>query len=323
MANHDQPLNKLRTVFFGTPEFGAIVLGRLIEAGYRPVLVVTQPDRPVGRSGTPQLPPVKRVALQHGLQVFQPATLKSPDAVEHIRSSAPDIIVLAAFGLIVPVEILKIPPFGCLNVHPSLLPRHRGPTPIQTAIAQGDEVTGVTIMLMDEGIDTGPILRQASLPISPTDTCESLTKKLADLGARLLIETLPLWYRGLIVPQPQDNSMATKTGRLRKEDGLIDWKRPAVEIERMVRAYYPWPSAYCYWGGRLLKVLQAAVVEEPYPGAPPGTVVVHDGYPAVTTGRGLLVLLKVQLEGKRPTDGRDFLIGHPDLAGTRLTDKEL
>ncbi len=317
-----QPAERLRMVFFGTPDFGAIVLSRLVAAGYRPKLVVTQPDRPTGRSGKPQPPPVKQVALRHGLPVFQPQTLRSPEAVDVIRQAEPDIIVLAAFGLIVPPEILRIPPFGCLNVHPSLLPRHRGATPLQTAIAQGDDETGVTIMLMDEGVDTGPILAQVPVKILPTDTAESLGARLADVGASLLIDTIPRWCRGEIVPLPQDESLATRTARLRKEDGLLDWTRPAVELERLVRAYTPWPSAYCYWEGRMVKILEAAVVEDGDRSQGLGRVIRWAGYPAVVTGKGLLVLRKLQLEGRRPADGQEFLRGHLELIGARLVGRE-
>lgn len=177
-------------------------------------------------------------------------------------------------------------------------------------------------MLMDEGIDTGPILAQAHLAILPTDTAETLSVKLAELGARLLIETIPRWCQGQIVPRPQDDSAATKTARLRKEDGLLNWIRPAVELERLVRAYTPWPSAYCHWDNKLLKILEAKVVIDHPPTASPGSVVVYNGYPAVGTGNGLLVLLRVQLEGRRPVDGRDFLRGHPNIVGVQLTEKE-
>ncbi len=318
MGNPAQPVNKPRIVFFGTPEFGAIILRALIQATYRPVLVVTQPDRPRGRSGTPQPSPVKTVALESDIPVFQPTSLRRAEAVETIRQAGPELIVLAAFGLIIPPEILSIPRCGCINVHPSLLPRHRGPTPVQAAILAGDEVTGVTIMLMDEGLDTGPILTQRMVPILAHDTAGTLSEKLAGVGADLLLETIPCWCSGELRPTPQDTAKATVSLRLRKEDGLIDWSRPAAEIERMIRAYQPWPSAYCFWDGKLLKILEASAEDAQASDAHFGQVIVLGDCPAVVTGRGLLALRKVQLEGRKPTDGSSFLKGHRALLGSIL-----
>ena len=308
----------MRVVFMGTPEFALPTLQGLWDRGYEIPGVFTRPDKPAGRGQKPTPSPVKELASRLGLPVYQPATLRRPAVAELIRKLKPDVVVVAAYGLILPKEVLGIPPHGCLNVHPSLLPRWRGPSPIAFAILAGDEHTGVTVMLMDEGMDTGPIVaRSDPVPIGPDDTTGTLTPKLAQVGAGLLLDTLPRWVAGEIVPEPQDDSKATYSRLLTKEDGAIDWGRPAEEIWRMVRAFDPWPGTFTRWQGKLLKVLAA----RPEPGGshqPVGTVIRVDSGAAVQTGRGLLRLERVQLEGRRPVGIAEFLRGYPHFIGSRL-----
>ncbi|HXG42861.1 MAG TPA: methionyl-tRNA formyltransferase [Dehalococcoidia bacterium] len=317
-------------VFMGTPEFALPSLRALHEAGYRIAAVYTRPDRPAGRGLRPRPPPVKELALALGLPVRQPDSLRRPEAVEELRALSPEVIVVCAYGQILRRPVLELPPKGVLNVHPSLLPRHRGPSPIPAAILAGDSETGVTIMLMDEGMDTGPILCQRSLPISPFDTAGTLAEKLSRLAADLLLETLPRWLRGGIAPVPQDESRATVTRLLRKEDGIIDWALPAEEVWRRVRAFAPWPGAYTYLDGEQLHIWAAWPLEGDS-GSPPGTVValspeqasrvppaVGRAPFAVQTGRGLLAVTRLQRAGRRALPADEFLRGMPGLVGRQL-----
>lgn len=306
----------------GTPEFATPSLHALLAAAteqhWQVVAVATQPDRPAGRSKTPVSSPVKQVALAAGVPVLQPASLrKEPDAVEAIRLLAPDVIVVAAYGLILPKSVLEIPTFGCINVHASLLPAYRGASPITATLLDGREETGVTIMLMDEGMDTGPALRQAVQPIHADDTTATLGAHLADQGAALLVETLVAWRRGEVTPVAQSALPGTPSScrLIKKEDGRIDWTQPAVVIERMTRAYTPWPSAYTLWKGEPFKIIEAAAVTGD---APPGQAVRTAAGVAVGTGAGLLLLRTVQPAGKRPLDVRSFLNGAPDFIGAML-----
>ena len=306
-----------RLVFMGTPDFAVPVLKALI-GQYEIVGVVTQPDRRAKRGRKVEASPVKVVALAHDLPVLQPPSLRQPDAVAELRALAPDVIVVAAYGQILPAEVLAIPPRGCLNVHASLLPRYRGAAPVSAAILAGDEETGVTIMLMDEGMDTGPILSQAACAISPQDTRESLIARLAQLGADLMMDTLPRWLAGAIEPQPQHRSQATYCRIIAKRDGLIDWSQSAIEIWRRSRAYCPWPGTYTYWRGKLLKVLKAEALPQ-WPGeGEPGQVMALDEGLAVATGEGALLLGEVQLAGKRALSAQDFARGQRDFVGSVL-----
>jgi len=306
----------MRLVFMGSSEFSLPSLERLILGQHRVVAVYTQPDKPAGRGRALALPPVKKLALEHGIEVRQPKTFREPGAVESLAQLNPDVIVVAAYGQILPEEVLAIPPFGCVNVHPSLLPRHRGPAPIQAAILAGDEYTGVSIMLMDKGVDSGPILSQRRVAIDPEDTAESLTRKLAEVGAQLLEETLPLWLSRSITPRPQQGD-ATYTRLLSKEEGEIDWRLPAPEIWRRVRAFQPWPGCYTRWQGKMLKVLEVL----PLPGgqAQPGLVIpLGAGQIGVQTGDGVLRLLRVQLEGRRAMTAEEFVRGQRGFIGALL-----
>ncbi len=306
-----------KLIFMGTPDFAVPVLKALI-GRYEIVGVVTQPDRRAKRGRKLEASPVKVVALAHDLPVLQPPSLRRPDAVAELRALAPEVIVVAAFGQILPAEVLAIPPKGCLNVHASLLPRCRGAAPVAAAILAGEEETGVTIMLMDEGLDTGPVLSQATCSISPQDTRESLRTRLAQLGADLLMDTLPRWLAGAIEPQPQDHDQATYCGIIAKEDGLIDWSQSAVEICRSCRAYCSWPGIYTYWRGKLLKVLSAESLPRWSGEEEPGRVMALDEGLAVATGEGALLLDEVQLAGKKALSAEVFARGQRDFVGSVL-----
>jgi len=304
-----------RLIFMGTPRFAVPSLERLREE-YEVVAVVTRPDKAVGRGRMVAFSPLKEVALAWGIPVMQSPSLKKEEVVTSLLELEPHVIVVAAYGQILPPGVLAIPPFGCLNVHASLLPKYRGASPVAGALLAGEEETGITIMLMDEGMDTGPILAQARLLISPEDDQGSLTEKLAYLGADLLLETLARWLNGEITPQPQEDDKATYTKILKKEDGLIDWSMSSVEIWRRVRAYNPWPGAYTDFEGRMLKVLRA----HPLKGerGEPGLVIALKEGAAVVTGEGLLALEEVQLTGKRVMGIAEFLRGQRGFVGSRL-----
>jgi len=312
---------KKRIIFLGTPEFSVPSLEALIHGDYQVVAVYTQPDRRAGRGQQVTSSPVKRLALSQGLDVVQIDKFKVAGTVEKLAALAPDLIVVAAFGLLLPPEVLNIPKLGCLNVHPSLLPRHRGASPIATAILQGDEITGVTIMLLDAGMDTGPILNQREVPITAEDTTGSLGIKLAQIGAQLLTETLPLWIEGRIKPRPQDENGASYSKMIKKEDGEIDWRLSAKELWQRVRAFDPWPGCYARWRDKrlkLVKVLPLQGEKSDEPGkvialAPPAPVTV-----GVETGDGVLGLVRLQLEGKRELSADEFVRGQRDFIGSHL-----
>lgn len=308
---------KVRTVFMGTPQFAVAVLQSLLRSSYQVVAVYTQPDKAAGRRRPVVFPPVKKLALERQIPVIQPDTLRSDEVVKELASFQPELIIVAAFGSILPPEVLSLPKFGCLNVHASLLPRHRGPSPVANAILCGDELTGVTIMLMDARLDTGPILSQEKVGISFMDTTGSLTSKLADAGARLLLETLPRWLEGELKPRAQDESQATYSKLIRSEDGELDWHLPAVHLWRMVRAYNPWPSCYTWYQGKRLKIHRAIPLGDAENGEI-GKVIAVAEQPgvAVVTGQGALGLCEVQLEGKRAMPVSDFVRGQRDFIGS-------
>lgn len=308
-------------IFMGTPAFAVPSLAALIAAGYDVVAVVTQPDAPAGRGRRLTPSPVKELALQHQLNVLQPKSLRPAAVVDELRSYQPDVIVVAAYGQILRQDVLDIPTHHCLNVHASLLPRWRGASPVSAAIAAGDSVTGVTIMLMEAGLDSGPILAQREEPILYTDTTGSLTERLAKLGADLLIETLPKWLAHEITPRKQDEALVTLAGRLRKEDGKLDWAKSADVLERHVRAMTPWPSAFTYWQGQQLKVLRAEIgLLDQKTKLPNGAVLVDHNHVYVRCGDGWLRLVEVQLQGKRAMDADAFVRGHPSFVGSVLGD---
>jgi methionyl-tRNA formyltransferase len=297
-------------VFMGSPHFAVPSLQAL--AAHYPVLgVIAQPDKPAGRGNTLTPPPVKLAAQDLGLEVYQPEKLRQPEALQKLQAWNPDLIVVAAFGQILRPNVLNLPRYGCINVHGSLLPRHRGAAPIQAAILAGDKETGITIMRMDAGIDTGDMLACRATEILPTDTSASLFERLSLLGADLLLETLPAYLSGSLQPQPQPAEGATYAPMLQKEDGLLNFTRPAQELERVIRAYSPWPSAYLPWKGAPLKVHQAQVRSG---GGQTGRRSVVEGFPAIVTGQGVLLLVEVQPAGKKPMSGKAFLAGARDWA---------
>jgi methionyl-tRNA formyltransferase len=300
-----------KIVFMGSPEFAVPTLKALVES-FNVIGVVTQPDRPAGRGRKLTPPPIKILAEEYGLPVIQPQRLRQPQSMEQLQSWQPDVIVVAAFGQILRQEALELPPYGCINVHASLLPRWRGAAPVRAAILHGDSHSGVTIMRMDPGIDTGPILSQQVVPVQPDDTAQSLSEKLAHAGGKLLIDTLPGYLTGEITPTPQDDALATYAPVLEKANGELDFTRPAIDLERMVRAFYPWPGAYTRsWQGEPLKILRACVVpaNELDHDIEPGQRAVHHRLPAFGAAGGLLVLEEVQPPGKKPMDGEAFLHG--------------
>ena len=300
----------------GTPEFAVPTLKELIDA-HQVVGVVTQPDRRAGRGRMVQASPVKQMAVEHNLALFQPPTLRTPQALEQLAAWDPDVIIVAAFGQILRQDVLDLPPYGCINVHASLLPRWRG-NPLAAAILAGDEVTGVTIMKMDAGLDTGPTLAQREEPIHPDDTQETLAQRLSRIGAKLLIETLPPYLVGELIPQAQPEEGVTYAPRLRKEDGQIEWEKPAVALDRQIRAFTPWPGVYTTLLGDRFRILQATPMPDWRGDAPPGTIVALADGCAVATGTGALRLERVQLAGKRPMNIEAFLCGQRECVGVCL-----
>lgn len=314
----------MRIVFMGTPEFAVPSLKHLILNHYQVVAVYTQPDKPSGRGRSLVSSPVKRAALAWNLSVVQPADLKRAEAVEQLTGFHPDVIVVAAFGQILPQSVLDIPQYGCINIHPSLLPGFRGASPVAAAILSGDEFTGVSIMLMEAGLDTGPILARAQIPISAQDTTGSLTAKLSRIAAWLLQEVLVGWPRGELTPQPQNEAEATYSGIITKEEGEIDWRLPATDMWRRVRAFQPWPGCYTVWQGRQLKIIEAVPLPAERDGDTGQVVALTptadraEAIFGVHTGDGILGVLKVQLEGKRAMSAAEFLRGQRQFVGAVL-----
>ena len=297
--------NMTRGVFMGSPDFALPTLRALV-VHYEVVGVVTQPDRPSGRGRELKSPPVKTLAMDLSLALTQPEKLRAPEAMDQLRLWAPDLIVVAAFGQILRPDVLALPPRGCINVHASLLPRWRGAAPIQAAILAGDSETGVTIMQMDKGVDTGAMLSQRAIPIEDEDTAGSLFEKLSHLGAELLIETLPRYLSGELKPQPQDESKATYAPMLKKEEGWLDFTQSADDLARRVRAFNPWPGAYMDFDGAILKVHRA---HAEMGNASVGQRLVYRDQPAVGARSGLLILDEVQPAGKKSMSGKAFLAG--------------
>ncbi|MGH2585667.1 MAG: methionyl-tRNA formyltransferase [Dehalococcoidia bacterium] len=319
-----------RIVFMGSPDFAVPSLRALVAAGHDLVGVVTQPDREAGRGRRLVPPAVKTVALELGLPVLQPPSLRRPEAVAQLAAPRPEAIVVAAFGQILRRAVLEIPPRGVLNVHASLLPRWRGASPVTAAILAGDAESGVSIMLVDEGLDTGPVLATRSTPITDADTGGTLTDRLAEIGAELLVETLPGRLDGTVKPKPQVEALATYAPRIEKDAGQIGWSQPAVDIWRQVRAFNPWPGAFTTYAETVLKLLDAWPLVG-YSAEPPGTVLplpwgARDVVPAerprpafaVVTGEGFLLPLKLQRAGKRAIFAEEFLHGERALIGSRL-----
>ena len=309
----------LRLVFMGTPDFAVPSLRTLVEGPDTLVGVVTQPDQPAGRGMALRPSAVKACALEHDIPVFQPAKLRPPEVMARLRDWQPDLLVIAAYGKLLPTSLLDLPPHGCINVHASLLPKYRGAAPIQWAIAHGERQTGVTIMQVNEYMDAGDILLQKACSITETETGGSLHDTLSVLGAETLDRALGLLKHGRLVARPQDESQVTYAPAIKKEDGRIDWTQDALSIERRIRAFHPWPSAYTSLRGRLLKISAVRVMQSALSDVAPGTVLPSTpGQLLVATGRGALALEEVQLAGKKRLAITAFLRGQPQTPGTLL-----
>ena len=309
----------MRIIFMGTPDFACPTLATLIERGEQVVAVVTQPDRPKGRGQQTLPPPVKVLAQEHGIPVFQPVKVRHPEALEEIRSLNPDLIVVVAFGQILPKALLDIPKHGCINVHASLLPYYRGAAPLNWCIINGETETGVTTMMMDVGLDTGDMLLKRSTPIDPDEDTRSLHDRLCQIGAELLGETLDELAAGRLVPEKQDDALTCYAPMLKKEDGLIDWSKDAATVKNLVRGMTPWPGAYSYLDDKLLKVYR---VQTATGTGTPGAVLSagRDGI-EVACGEGSIVIHELQLEGKKRLNAAEFLAGCKLEPGTALGKK--
>ena len=313
----------MRVIFMGTPDFSVETLEALIAAEHDVCLAVTQPDRPKGRGKETQASPVKEKALFHGIPVYQPRRVRDPECVEELRKYHADVIVVVAFGQILPASVLELTPYGCVNVHASLLPKYRGAAPIQWAIIEGETVTGVTTMQMDEGLDTGDMIMKTEVPVSEDETGETLHEKLSAAGAALCVETLRALEDGTAVFEKQGESPTAYARMLTKELGNIDWTEPAVRIERLVRGLNSWPSAYTYWNGKLMKIWRAEVLQTEDAGEiRPGTIaaVGRDSF-TVRTGDGDLRILEVQMPGKKRMETGAFLRGNTMETGDVLSRK--
>ena len=309
----------MKIVFMGTPDLAAEVLDTMMKSGCEVTLAVTQPDRPKGRGRGVIKTPVHECADRWGIPVFSPVKVKNPEAVQRLREEAPDLIVVAAFGQILSREILELPRYGCVNVHASLLPKYRGAAPIQWAVINGEEKSGVTIMQMDVGLDTGDILLQEEIPLAADETGESLYNKMAKLGGELLVKALPMIEQGTLSPVKQDESASSYASMLKKEMGNIDWTMPAEKIERLVRGLNSWPGAYTFMNGKMLKIW-ASSVSDRKPEGEPGTVAGTDKDTIyVNCGEGVLALKEVQYEGKKRMSVQAFLLGAKVVPGQGLT----
>ncbi len=312
----------MRIIFMGSPEFAIPPLEHLIFNGHEVAAVYTPPDKPAGRSREPVATAIKNAALSWKIPVVQVRSLKTPEAVKQMVEFRPEAIVVAAFGQILPQAVLELPCYGCLNIHPSLLPKYRGPSPVPSTILAGDEFAGVSVMRLDAGMDTGPIFSRAQISISPYDNSESLLIKLFQIGARMLAEVIEVLPWGKLMPEPQQEAEASYTKEIIKEEGRIDWQLSAVEIWRRVRAYQPWPGAYTFWMGKQLKIIEAfpmATEEAPQIGQVMSQQSMQD--PAVVrvgTGNGILCITRVQIEGKRTMSAGEFLRGQRDFMGAVL-----
>lgn len=304
----------MRVVFMGTPDFSVGTLRELVKAGHEVVGVVSQPDKPKGRGKSLMPTPVKEAALELGLPVYQPKKVRDPEFLEVLRELAPEVIVVVAFGQMIPESILELPPYGCINVHASLLPKYRGAAPIQWAVIDGEPESGVTIMKMDTGLDTGDMITKVVVPIEKDETGGSLFDKLSEAGAKLLVDTLPSLADGTAVYEKQPEESPTPyAAMIQKQLGNIDWKRPAVEIERLIRGLNPWPSAFTKLNGKTLKIWSAQVLNESEKDAAavPGTILSADAQGlCVKTGQGVLNITELQLEGKKRMDTPAFLRGY-------------
>ena len=301
----------MRIVFAGTPEFAAPPLRALLDSPHDICGVYTQPDRPAGRGRKLTPSPVKVLAQESGLPVFQPETLKDETAQAQLRNLKPDLMVVVAYGLLLPRAFIDIPPLGCINIHASLLPRWRGAAPIQRSILAGDSETGVTIMYIEPRLDAGPMLLKKACPIGPDDTAGDLHDRLSRIGAEALLETLPSIAAGTAQPEMQDESLVTHAAKINKDDAQLDWSRPAAELQCQVRAFNPWPVAETVYRDQILRVWRATVVPASR-SEPPGTLLIDGENLDVVTGHDCLRLLEIQLPGGKRISARDFINGHPE-----------
>ncbi len=311
----------MKVIFMGSPAFALPALRTLVINKYDLIAVYTQPDKKSGRGQQVAACPVKQFASDAGLRVIQPESFRDPGEVELLAGLKPDIIIVAAYGQILPGKVLQIPPHKCINIHPSLLPRYRGPSPVAAAILNGDAQTGVTIMLIERKVDSGPIIAQEQAPIQDEDTTGSLTGRLATSGAKLLVDTLPAWVQGTIQPLVQDESQASYTRMGKKEDGILDWSWPAVQLWRKVRACNPWPGSYIKWMDSRIKIMTTVPLADVEKGRVGQVVELPRGdvtRVAVRTGEGLLGLVRIQPEGKREMTAGDFAAGHRNFIGSLL-----
>lgn len=306
----------MRVIFMGTPDFAVGTLEAIINAGYEVVLVVSQPDKAVGRSKALKYTPVKACAIEHNIPVYQPEKVRSPECIAHLKEYGPDIIIVEAFGQIIPKAILDIPPYGCINVHASLLPKYRGAAPIQWAVINGDKVTGVTTMRMDEGLDTGDMIMKEEVVLAADETGGSLFERLSATGAELCVKTMEAILNDTAVYTPQDSSKATHTAKIHKELGCIDWTKSAQNIECLIRGLDPWPSAYTRIDDKTLKIWKAEIVSGEKEAAPGCIVKINKDSIWVQTGNGILSLLEVQLAGKKRMAVESFLNGYTVEEGT-------
>jgi len=316
----------MRLVLMGSPAFALPTLEALLATGHELVAVVTQPDRPAGRGRAPQAPAVKVAALEHGLRLLQPENVSAPDSVEALRALEPDVFVVAAYGQILRQRLLDVPKQGSLNVHASLLPRHRGAAPVAAAILAGDSVTGVSIMEVVRALDAGPVVARYEEPILPYDTTGTLEERLAAGGARLLAEVLDAWAAGDLPARPQDEGLVSYAPQIKRDDARLDWSLPAIDLWRRVRAFNPWPVAFSSAGGEELRIWESYPLEGDS-GLPPGTVLPVEELPpearseasfSVQCGAGRLAVLRAQRPGKRALGGSELLRGLPRLVGSRL-----
>lgn len=308
----------MRIIFMGTPDFSVGTLEALVEAGYEVVLAVTQPDKPKGRGGKMQFTPVKETAMKYDIPVFQPKKVREPECIEELRKYHADVMVVVAFGQILPKEILEMTPYGCINVHASLLPKYRGAAPIQWAVINGEEVSGVTTMQMDEGLDTGDMIMKTEIVLDKQETGGSLFDKLSDAGAKLCVKTLKALEDKTAVWEPQGETTTAYARMLDKNMGNINWKDSAIQIERLIRGLNPWPSAYTDWDGKVMKIWEAEVAEV-NSGAEPGTIVKveKDGF-SVQTGEGQIKVKALQIPGKKRMEADAFLRGYKIEEGSIL-----
>lgn len=309
----------MKIIYMGTPDFSVGPLEALLLAGHEIVLVVTQPDKPKGRGKEMQMTPVKECAIRHQIPVFQPVRIREAENVEYLKTFQTDAFVVAAFGQILSQEILDIPRLGCFNIHASLLPKYRGAAPIQWVIIDGEKETGVTIMKMDAGLDTGDMVAKSVVEISETDTGETLHDKLSEAGSKLIVDTLPTIEDNTASYTPQDNSESCYAKRLTKSLGFIDWNKSAIEIERLIRGLNSWPSAYTYFKGKTCKIWSAQAIEEKVSGEVGSISHVEKDIIYINTGKGLLAVKELQLEGKKRLSAKEFMLGHSCEAGMKFS----